>query len=116
MKSIIYIILLLFFIGCKSNTELALERGIQYYDWGKFDDAITEFNKAKYFQLTKRNETYADLQLLAQTHYNLAITYAKLNIYDKAIEEAQRSVVLMPNKEHRELLNLIRQKIKALQN
>ena len=50
MKSIIYIILLLFFIGCKSNTELALERGIQYYDWGKFDDAITEFNKVLDFK------------------------------------------------------------------
>ena len=62
---------------CKSDAELSMERGIKYFDWGKYDQAILEFNKAKYLQLLNETQSYDDLKLLAQTHYNLAITYAK---------------------------------------
>ena len=57
--------------------------------------------------MTKRSQTYDDLKLLAQTHYNLAITYAKLNMYERALQEAQRAVSLVPNVEYREVLQLI---------
>ena len=30
-------------MGCKNETELAMERGIQYYEWEKIEKAILEF-------------------------------------------------------------------------
>mgnify|MGYP001414678328 CR=1 FL=1 len=79
----LYIFFILLIYSCKSDAELAIERGIQFYDWGKFSEALVEFNKSKFFQLRQRNQAYKDLKLLAQTHYNLAITYAKINMYQK---------------------------------
>ena len=114
MKKIIYILLLLLLFSCKSDAELAIERGIQYYDWKKYNEAIVEFNKSKFYQITQSSQTYYDLKLLAQTHYNLAITYAKLNMYEIAYQEAQRSVALVPNKEHREVLDLIKKELERL--
>ena len=111
MKQYFYLIFIIFVYSCKSDTELSIERGIHYYDWGKYNEAILEFNKAKYYQITKSKQTYYDLQLLAQTHYNLAISYAKLNMYELALQEAQRSVSLVPNKEYREVLSLITNKL-----
>ena len=67
-----------------------MERGIKYFDWNKYEDAILEFNKAKYLQIIDGSNSYDNLKLLAQTHYNLAITHAKLNNFTKAYEEAQR--------------------------
>ena len=111
MKKLLYIGFLLFFISCKSDTELAIERGIYLYDWGKVDEAILEFNKAKYLQISKKTQSYDDLKLLAQTHYNLSIAYAKLGIYKIAYQEAQHAVSLIPNQEYREVLDLIGHKI-----
>ena len=114
MKKIIYILLLLLIFSCKSDAELAIERGIQYYDWKKYNEAIVEFNKSKFYQITQNNQSYYDLKLLAQTHYNLAITYAKLEMYDVAYQEAQRSVALVPNKEYREVLGLIKKELENI--
>ena len=86
-----------------------MERGIQFYEWGKIEDAILEFNEAKYLQIVNGQHTYDDLKLLAQTHYNLAITHAKLNNLAKALDEAQRAFTLIPKEEYRELLSLIQQ-------
>ena len=116
MYKTFYILLILLFISCKNDTELAIERGIQFYDWAKYNDAVLEFNKAKYFQITKSKQSYSDLKLLAQTYYNLAITYAKLNMYDAAYNEAQHAVSLIPNKEYREVLELIKKELVFLQN
>jgi len=112
MKKQLSILFILLIFSCKSEAELSIERGIQFYDWGKLNEAVVEFNKAKFFQMTKRSQTYDDLKLLAQTHYNLAITYAKLNMYDRALQEAQRAVSLVPNVEYREVLQLIHEKQK----
>ena len=53
---------------------------------------------------------------MAQTYYNLAITYAKLNMYDVAYKEAQHAVSLIPNKEYREVLELIKKELVFLQS
>jgi tetratricopeptide (TPR) repeat protein len=104
---LLYLLLIFFLFSCKSDAELSMERGIQYYEWGKYNEAILEFNHAKYFQLAKKNKSYDDIKLLAQTHYNLSITYAKLQLFDHAIQEAQHAFNLIPNKEYREILGLI---------
>ncbi len=110
MKKHLYLIFILFFMSCKTDAELSIERGIQFYDWGKYDEAILAFNEAKFLQITNSKQTYYDLKLLAQTHYNLAITYAKLNMFDMAHQQAQRAVSLVPNAEYREVLSLIIEK------
>ena len=107
MKRYIYLILLLTLFSCKSDAELAIERGIQYFEWSKYNEAMLEFNEAKYLLYNKGKENYKNLELIAQTHYNLAITYAKLNNLSKAHEEAQRAYTLIPKPEYFELINLI---------
>ena len=67
-------------------------------------------------QISKKNQSYEDLKLLAQTHYNLSIAYAKLEMYKIAYQEAQHAVSLIPNQEYREVLDLIGQKFIELQN
>ena len=107
----LYIILILFLFSCKSDGELSMERGIHYYDWKMYNEAILEFNQAKYSQLRKNKKSYDDIELLARCHYNIAITYAKMQLFQNAIQEAQQAYNLIPNKEYRELLNLIGQKL-----
>ena len=48
------IILVLFLFSCKSDGELSMERGIHYYDWKMYNEAILEFNKSKFYFLGKR--------------------------------------------------------------
>ena len=108
MNKYIFIIITCLFFSCRSDAELSMERGIQYFDWGKYEEAILEFNEAKYLQIVDGKQTYDNLKLLAHTHYNLAITHAKLNNLNKAHEEAQRAFTLIPKKEYRELLDLIK--------
>ena len=108
MKKHIFIITTCLLFSCKSDAELSMERGIQYFDWGKYDEAILEFNEAKYLQIVDGDQTYDDLKLLAHTHYNLAITHAKLNNLNKAYDEAQRAFTLIPKREYKELLDLIK--------
>ena len=88
-----------------------MERGIKYFGWGKYNDAILEFNEAKYLQIVDGQETYEDLKLLAHAHYNLAITHAKLNNLGKALDEAQRAFTLIPKEQYRELLVLIQEQL-----
>ena len=113
MRTLLYMALLCFLGSCKSDAELSMERGIHYYDWQMFDEAILEFNQTKYSQLSKKNKSYDDIKLLARCHYNLAITYAKLALFNNAMQEAQQAYNLIPNKEYRELLGLINQQLAA---
>ena len=111
MRSVLYLFLILFITSCKSNAELSMERGIQYYEWGKYDEAILEFNHAKYYQLSKKKKSYNDIQLLAQTHYNLSITYAKMQLMENAMQEAQHAYNLIPSTDYRELISLLEQQL-----
>ena len=107
MKKLVLLAVICCLFSCKSDAELAVERGIHYFDWGKYNEAILEFNEAKYLQITSKKQDYTDLKLLAQTHYNLAITHAKLNNLSIALNEAQRAFTLIPKKEYKEVLDLI---------
>jgi len=111
MRIALYLFLLLFISSCKSDAELSMERGIYYYEWHKYNEAILEFNHAKYLQLAKKKKSYNDIKLLAQTHYNLAITYAKLGLFDQASQESKHAYNLIPNQEYRELIHLINKEV-----
>ena len=111
MHKLIYLLIPFLFLSCKSDAQLAMERGIQFYDWNKFDVALVEFNKVKYL-LKDTNDSYlSNIELLAQAHFNLGITYAKLNFLSQAEQEILTASSLIPNPEYREVLHLIRKKL-----
>jgi tetratricopeptide (TPR) repeat protein len=111
MYKILYLLIPLLLCGCKSDAEMAMERGIQLYDWNKLDDAIIEFNKVKYLLADEDKKTLESMELLAQAHFNLGITYAKMNFYNQAEQEILNALSLIPNAEYRDVLKLIRNKI-----
>ena len=100
------------YLGCKGDAELAMERGIQFYEWEKIEKAILEF---KYVIHTLSSETgkmdYKCIQLLSRAHHNLAIAYAKKTWYDFAITEANKAFELIPTNDNKKVMELIQKKI-----
>ena len=98
-------------LGCKGDAELAMERGIQYYEWEKIEKAILEF---KYVIHNLSAETgkkdYKKIQLLSRAHHNLAVAYAKKTWYNDAIMEARKAFELIPTDENRKVMELIQKK------
>tara|TARA_B100001750_G_C15202896_1_gene444416 strand:- start:44 stop:394 length:351 start_codon:yes stop_codon:yes gene_type:complete len=104
----IYILFILFFIGCKDNAELTMERGIQYYEWEMIEKSILEFKKVIHmYPADYRTLEYDEVRLLSQAHHNLAIAYAKKEWYDDAKDEARKAFELIPTQENRRVLDLI---------
>jgi len=111
MHKLFYLLFPLLLASCKSDAEMAMERGIQLYDWNKLDEAIVEFNKVKYLLDYKKGESLESVELLAQAHFNLGITYAKMKLYNQAEQEILNAMSLIPNVEYREVLHLVREKM-----
>ena len=111
MYKIIYILFPVLLLSCKSDAQLAMERGIKLYDWNKLDDAIVEFNKVKYLLNYDGSKSLASVELLAQAHFNLGISYAKMELYHQAEQEILNAISLIPNKEYRDVLNMVRSKM-----
>ena len=111
MKQLTFLLLLLLFIGCKSNADLTMERGIQYFEWNYIDKAILEFNQVIHmFPKDSRHLDYEQIQLLSQAHHNLAVAYAKKEWFEDAEREALSAFDLVPSSENRRVLDLIKQK------
>ena len=111
LKKYLTLLLIIATIGCKGEAELAMERGIQYYEWEKIEKAILEF---KYVIHTLSAETgkkdYKYIQLLSRAHHNLAIAYAKKTWYNDAIMEARKAFELIPTEDNRKVMELIQKK------
>ena len=114
MKKYLYPILIIVTLGCKGDAELAMERGIQYYEWEKIEKAILEF---KYVIHTLSAETgkkdYKHIQLLSRAHHNLAVAYAKKTWYNDAIMEARKAFELIPTDDNKKVLDLIQKKMRG---
>ena len=112
MKKYLYYILIIVLLGCKGETELAMERGIQYYEWEKIEKAILEF---KYVIHTLSAQTgtkdYKHIQLLSRAHHNIAIAYAKKKWYKDAIMEARKAFELIPTDNNKKVIELIQKKM-----
>ena len=112
MKKYLYLLLIIIVLGCKGDAELAMERGIQYYEWEKIEKAILEF---KYVIHTLSAKTggmdYKHIQLLSRAHHNLAVAYAKKTWYHDAVKEATKAFELMPTDDNRKVMELIQKKI-----
>ena len=111
MKFFLYLFFIII-LGCKGEADLAMERGIQYYEWEKTEKAILEF---KYVIHTLSAETgkkdYKDIQLLSRAHHNLAVAYAKKTWYNDAIMEARKAFELIPTDNNRKVIELIQKKM-----
>ena len=114
LKKYLSLLLIIITLGCKGDAELAMERGIQYYEWEKIEKAILEF---KYVIHTLSAETgkkdYKHIQLLSRAHHNLAVAYAKKTWYNDAIMEARKAFELIPTDENRKVMELIQIKMEG---
>ena len=111
MKQYFYPFLLILFFGCKGDTELAMERGIQYYEWEKIEKAILEFKYVIHSLSSERGGMdYKRIKLLSRAHHNLAVAYAKKTWYNDAFEEAEKAFELVPTDDNRKVMELIHKK------
>ena len=105
------LLLLVLSLGCKNETELAMERGIQYYEWNMLEKAVLEFKYVIHIlgNQSKRLD-YKDINLLSRAHHNLAVAYAKKKWYRDATDEARKAFELFPTDDNRKVLELIQAK------
>ena len=112
MKKCLYIIIIFALIGCKGDSKLAMERGIQYYEWGKIEKAILEFKYVIHsLSVKKEKKDYKHIKLLARAHHNLAVAYAKKTWYNDAVMEARKAFDLIPTDDNRKVMELIQKKM-----
>ena len=112
MKKYFYPLLIIVALGCRGDSELAMERGIQYYEWNMIEKAVLEF-KFVIHNLSSQNEKldYSQIRLKSRAHHNLAVAYAKKSWYDDAAVEAREAFELFPSDDNRKVMDLIRNKI-----
>jgi len=108
LKKIVIILIAGLFIGCQNSTELAMERGIQFYEWDRIEESILEFKYVIHIlESQKKNLKYEKLKLLSRAHHNLAVAYAKKKWYEDAVEEARKAFEYFPTDDNRKVLELI---------
>ena len=112
MKKYFYPLLIIVALGCRGNSELAMERGIQYYEWDMIEKAVLEF-KFVIHNLSSQNKKldYSQIRLKSRAHHNLAVAYAKKSWYDDAAVEARKAFELFPSDDNRKIMELIQNKI-----
>lgn len=112
MKKYLYPLLIIVALGCRGDSELAMERGIQYYEWDMIEEAVLEF-KFVIHNLSSQNEKldYSQIRLKSRAHHNLAVAYAKKNWHDDAAVEAREAFELFPSDDNRRVMELIQNKI-----
>ena len=112
MKIIFPLLVFLLSIGCKNDTELAMERGIQFYEWDRIEEAVLEFKYViQGLEKNPKKLENEELKLLSRAHQNLAVTYAKKKWYAEALDEAKKAFDLFPTDENRKILELIQTKV-----
>ena len=112
MKKYLYILLIIATLGCKGEAELAMERGIQYYEWEKIEKAILEFKYVIHtLSAEKGRKDYKHIHLLSRAHHNLAVAYAKKTWYSDATMEARKAFELIPTDDNRKVMELIQNKM-----
>ena len=113
MKNIILLLFCLFGLNaCKSDAQLMMNEGIEYYEYGQYDNAIREFKRVVHLFSDNISElSQDDIELLSQSHHNLAITYSKKGWDKEAQIEAQKSWDLDPTPTHREVLESINNRL-----
>ena len=113
MKKLIIIIIAIFMISCKSDVQLAMERGIQFYEWNLLDKAILEFNQVVLLLPDDpRKLTYEETEMLSRAYYNLSIAHLQLGRFDFADNYGLKAYQLLPTQDNWNLLNNLKSKNK----
>ena len=114
MRVLLILVILFFLTGCKSEAELTLERGIQYYEWAiesngsNVDKAVIEFKQVvRLLSDELPNISPNEVTILAKAHHNLAVCYLKKEWLDAAEQEARNAFKLMPTEENRATLSVV---------
>ena len=111
LKKYLFLLIIMTTMGCKTDAELAMERGIQYYEWEKIEKAILEFKYVIHsLSAEKGKKDYQQILLLSRAHHNLAVAYAKKTWYHDASMEARKAFELIPTDENRKVMELIQNK------
>ena len=111
LKKYLFLLVIMTTMGCKTDAELAMERGIQYYEWEKIEKAILEFKYVIHsLSAEKGKKDYQQILLLSRAHHNLAVAYAKKTWYNDASMEARKAFELIPTDENRKVMELIQNK------
>jgi len=111
LKKTFPLIIIVLFMGCKNETELAMERGIQYYEWNMIEKAVLEFKYVIHnLGIYSKKLDYGEIKLLSRAHHNLAVSYAKKKWYIEAADEARQAFDLYPTDDNRKVLELIQAK------
>jgi hypothetical protein len=115
MRVFLILITLFLLTGCKSEAELTLERGIQYYEWAvesngsNVDKAVIEFKQVvRLLSPELPNISRNDAVILTKAHHNLAICYLKKDWLDSAELEARKAFKLMPTEANHTTLSVIK--------
>ena len=112
LKKYLHLVLIILVFGCKGDAELSMERGIQYYEWEKIEQAILEFKYVIHTLLAETGKKdYKHIRLLSRAHHNLAVAYAKKAWYNDAMMEARKAFELIPTDDNRQVMELIQKKI-----
>jgi len=110
MKKLILVFAILF-VGCKSDVDLAMERGIQFFEWNLLDKAILEFNQViLMLPDDPRLLTYEETEKLAKAYHNLAIAHLQLGRLDFAENYSLKAYQLLPTEENWKVLNTLKLK------
>ena len=111
LKKYLFLLIIMTTMGCKTDAELAMERGIQYYEWEKIEKAILEFKYVIHsLSAEKGKKDYQQILLLSRAHHNLAVAYAKKTWYNEAIVEAKKAFELIPTEDNKKVMELIQKK------
>ena len=110
MKKLL-IILSIVCISCKTDVELSMERGIQYFEWNLLDKAIIEFNHVVHMLSDDpKNLTYDQREMLSKAYHNLAIAHLHLKRFSFAENYALKAYEQFSSEENWETLNRIKNK------
>jgi hypothetical protein len=115
MRALLILLCLILLIGCKSEAELTLERGIQYYEWAvesngsNVDKAVIEFKQVvRLLSSNLPNISQNEVVVLAKAHHNLAICYLKKDWLDSAEQEASKAFNLLPTEDNHATLSIVK--------
>ena len=115
MRVLLILISLFLLTGCKSEVELTLERGIQYYEWAvesngsNVDKAVIEFKQVvRLISANLPGISRNEEQILVKAHHNLAVCYLKKEWLDAAEQEARKAFQLLPTEDNHATLSIVK--------
>ncbi len=104
-------LLTLLLAACSENPQRHLDLGLWYYQKGLVDDAILEYREViRLAPADPRRMNLRELDMVARTHYHLAVAYAKKSWYELALAEAKQTFELQPTTENYNLQELIQKR------